>query len=74
MDKVQTISGGNNDRREVENRSTNKSVDDDDVAKGIIHRIQSGIGEDANDNIEKHSMFPEEDLEVENLEVPENDS
>lgn len=73
MDEVQRRSGGNNDRREVENRSGDQRGDEDEVAKGIIQRIQSRAGRDEEEALEQLDIFPEGDLEVGNLEVPEND-
>jgi hypothetical protein len=73
MDEVHTRSDGNNDRRDLENRGEDNGGEEDDVAKGIIQRIRSRTGEDENENIEQVNMFPEGNLDVGNLEVPEND-
>jgi hypothetical protein len=73
MDEVHIRSGGNNDRREVENPSEDEKGDEDEIVKGIIQRIQSRTGEDENEGVEQVNMFHEGDLDVGNLDVPEND-
>ena len=73
MDEVHAHTGGNSDRREVENPGEDKKGDEDEVVQGIIRRIQWRTGEDEHESMEQVNMFPEGDLDVGDLDVPEND-
>ena len=74
MDTARELSGGNNDRRHVEKKCNESTGNPDEVVEGIINKIQAGVGEEKEGNLEQIHLFPEEDLDVENLEVPENDT